>query len=202
LNIFPFNISIVRKIILKIYWLIFKKQRVVDYNLILAIREILQIKQQFLTKLEAYEKNLVHDQSNIEKIVKDIILKQHLIFGDSKRLNLSETCVVNNALFNLSCGSILIGEHVFFGHNVSVITGTHNYNKFGLERMGFDANQGNDIVIEEGVWIASNATVIGPCIIGKHSVVAAGAVVKSDVPSYHIVAGVPAKIVKQIVIEK
>jgi acetyltransferase-like isoleucine patch superfamily enzyme len=202
LNTFPFNISIVRKIILKIYWLIFKKQRIVDSNLILALREIMQINQQLVTRLEVYEKNLFQDEGIVEELVKNILLKQHLIFGDSKRLKLSETCIVNNALFNLSCGSILIGEHVFFGHNVSVITGTHDYNKFGLERMDFDANQGNDIVIEEGAWIASNVTLIGPCIIGKHSVVAAGAVVKSDVPSYHIVAGVPAKTVKQIAIDK
>lgn len=58
--------------------------------------------------------------------------------------------------------------------------------------------EGNYIVIEEGAWIASNVTVLGPCKIGKHSVVAAGAVVKGDVPSYHIVAGIPAKIVKKI----
>lgn len=58
--------------------------------------------------------------------------------------------------------------------------------------------EGNDIIVEEGAWIASNVTVLGPCKIGKHSVVAAGAVVKNDVPSYHVVAGVPAKTVKKI----
>ncbi|WP_017319087.1 acyltransferase [Mastigocladopsis repens] len=157
------------------------------------------------SKLETWMKSYIENYLNqslvkgyFDERIKDVIVKQYLIFGDARRLKLSQTCVVNNALFNLSSGSILIGEYVFFGHNVSVITGTHDSSKFGLERMNDFPTEGNDIVIEEGVWIASNVTVIGPCKIGKHSVVAAGAVVKGDVPSYHVVAGIPAKTVKEI----
>ncbi|MEH1929573.1 acyltransferase [Nostoc sp.] len=138
-------------------------------------------------------------QGYFDQRIKDVNLKQYLVFGEPQRLKLSQTCIVNNALFNLSSGNIVIGEYVFFGHNVSVITGTHDYRNFGLERMHNFPTEGNDIVVEEGAWIASNATIIGPCKIGKNSVVAAGAVVKCDVPSYHVVAGIPAKIVKEII---
>jgi acetyltransferase-like isoleucine patch superfamily enzyme len=158
----------------------------------------LKIKNWIKSYIDTYLGQLF-SQGYFDRHIKDVILKQYIIFGDAQRLKLSETSIVNNALFNLSCGNILIGEHVFFGHNVSLITGTHNYNKFGVERMTYDPNEGNDIVVEEGVWIASNVTVIGPCQIGKHSVIAAGAVVKGDVPSYHLVAGIPAKIVKKII---
>jgi len=138
-------------------------------------------------------------QVYLDKRIEQVQLNHYLVYGDPQRLKLSASCVVNNALFNLSSGTICIGEDVFFGHNVSLITGTHDYNKFGKARMYDFPTEGNDIAIEEGVWIASNVTVIGPCKIGKHSVVAAGAVVKGDIPSYQIVAGVPAKIVKAIV---
>ncbi|MBN3948861.1 MAG: acyltransferase [Nostoc sp. NMS7] len=141
-------------------------------------------------------------QGYFDQRIKDVNLKQYLVFGEPQRLKLSQTCIVNNALFNLSSGNIVIGEYVFFGHNVSVITGTHDYRNFGLERMHNFPTEGNDIVVEEGAWIASNATIIGPCKIGKNSVVAAGAVVKCDVPSYHVVAGIPAKIVKEIIPSK
>lgn len=130
--------------------------------------------------------------------IKEVLLNQHLIFGDYARLKLSPKSIVNNALFNLSSGEIIVEDNVFFGHNVSLITGTHNYTKFGLERMDDYPTEGNNIVIEEGVWIASNVTVLAPCKIGKHSVVAAGAVVRSDVPSYHVVAGIPATTIKEI----
>ncbi|GAX37967.1 acyltransferase [Nodularia sp. NIES-3585] len=137
-------------------------------------------------------------QGFFDERIKKVILTQYLIFGDSQRLTLSSTCVVNNALFNLSSGNISVGDYVFFGHNVSLITGTHNYTKFGLERMQDFPDEGNDIFIDEGTWVASNVTIIGPCKIGKHCVIAAGSVVKGDIPSYHIVAGIPAKTIKEI----
>lgn len=147
--------------------------------------------------IEKYTNNGDFDQR-----IKEVNLMQHLVFGDAMRLKLSPTCIVNNALFNLSSGNITVGDYVFFGHNVSIITGSHNYNKFGLERMEDYPRNGNDIVIEEGAWVASNAIVIGPCTVGKHSVIAAGALVTNDVPSYNIVAGIPAKKIKEIVPQK
>lgn len=160
-----------------------------------------KIQNQIESNVETYIKNYLNQslaQGDFDQRIKEVNLMQHLVFGDPGRLQLSPTCIVNNALFNLSSGSITIGDYVFFGHNVSLLTGTHNYTKFGLERRDGYPQSGNDIVIEEGVWIASNVTVIAPCTIGKHSVVAAGAVVKDNIPNYHVVAGIPAKVVKEI----
>ena len=41
--------------------------------------------------------------------------------------------------------------------------------------------------------VASGATILGPCAVGRNSVAAAGAVVTGDVPDYAVVAGVPAR---------
>ncbi|MBE8966973.1 acyltransferase [Nostocales cyanobacterium LEGE 12452] len=157
------------------------------------------------SKIEIWMKSYIHNyldklisQGYFDERIKQVNLTQYIVFGDSQRLTLSPTCVVNNALFNVSSGNISVSDHVFFGHNVSLITGTHNYTKFGLERMEDFPKEGNDIIVEEGAWIASNVTVIGPCNIGKHSVIAVGSVVKGNIPSYHVVAGIPAKTIKQI----
>lgn len=50
--------------------------------------------------------------------------------------------------------------------------------------------------IEDDVWIGHNVTVVGPVRIGKGSIIAAGAVVTSDVPECEIWGGVPAKKIK------
>lgn len=47
--------------------------------------------------------------------------------------------------------------------------------------------------VEEGAWLASSVTVVGPCRIGHHAVIAAGAVMIRDVEAYEIVGGVPAR---------
>ena len=126
------------------------------------------------------------------------LLTQYFVFGDRTRLKISDTAITNNAIFNLSSGTITIEDYVFFGHGVTLITGTHDYQKFNLERQISFPKLGRDIIVRQGAWIASNATILAPCIIGEHSVVAANSLVKADVPPYTVVAGVPAKVIKLI----
>jgi acetyltransferase-like isoleucine patch superfamily enzyme len=125
-------------------------------------------------------------------------LTRMLVHGERARLHIAPTATVNNALFNLSAGEITVGDHAFFGHNVSVLTGTHDVTKFGAERKKAHPREGRDVVIGEGVWVATNATIIGPCTIGEHAVVGACSLVQGDVEPYTVVAGVPAKEVKRI----
>ena len=54
------------------------------------------------------------------------------------------------------------------------------------------------IVIEDDVWVAVRATVLKGVRIGRGAVVAAGAVVVSDVPPRTLVAGVPARVVREL----
>ena len=103
-----------------------------------------------------------------------------------------------NTLFNLSAGTITVAEYTFAGHNVSIITGTHEYNLLLQERMCDIPRDGRDIEIGKGVWIGSNAVILGPCRIGDHAVIAAGAIVTTDVEPFTIVAGVPAKPIRRI----
>ena len=53
------------------------------------------------------------------------------------------------------------------------------------------------IVIEDEVWIGANVFVAAGVTIGRHSIVGGGSVVTKDVPPYSIVAGNPAKLIKQ-----
>lgn len=117
-----------------------------------------------------------------------------IVIGDPSRLHMHETVRRNEIIVNLASGSVTIGAELFCGHFVALLTGTHDHHQFGRDRRLAIPREGRDIVIGEGVWLASRATVLGPCRIGDHAVVAAGALVKDDVPPYAIVAGVPATI--------
>lgn len=118
--------------------------------------------------------------------------------GELNRVKLGENVKIVNALMNVSSGTIFIGDHSFFGHNVSLITGTHEISEMNEARQDFPRN-GRDITIGRGVWIASNAIVLGPCIIEDNVVVAAGAVVTGGLLERNcLYAGVPARKVKEI----
>jgi acetyltransferase-like isoleucine patch superfamily enzyme len=78
-----------------------------------------------------------------------------------------------------------------------ILTGTHDYTKFGQERQ-LTKVEGKPVTIEEGVWICSGAIICPGVTIGKHAVVAAGSVVVKDVEPYEIVGGNPANHIKYI----
>jgi acetyltransferase-like isoleucine patch superfamily enzyme len=142
---------------------------------------------------------LVHEavSAHVASVVKDP-LHEPLIYGDATRLHVHPTAVVNNALFNLSSGDITVGQRAFFGHSVAILTGTHDFTKFGAERQVAVPKTGRDVLIGEGAWLASFAIVVGPCSIGEHAVVGVGSLVLDDVAPYTVVAGSPATVRRAI----
>lgn len=98
------------------------------------------------------------------------------------------------------CGSgarIEIGNDVRIADSVRMYTFNHNYEKIGKSI----AKQGNslgEIMIKDNVWIGSGAIILLGVMIGKNSVVGAGAVVTKNVPANSVVAGVPAKVIKKL----
>jgi acetyltransferase-like isoleucine patch superfamily enzyme len=129
---------------------------------------------------------------------RDDDLYRYRVHGDRSRLKIDPTAIVNNALFNVSSGDITVGPYAFFGHDVSVLTGTHDVDKFDRERQTAIPRTGRDVVIHQGAWLASGVLVLGPCEIGAHAVVGAGSLVIGDVPPYAIVVGRPAKLVRML----
>ncbi len=121
-----------------------------------------------------------------------------IIFGDASRLRVGHGVQLINTLFNMSSGDITIGDYVFFGHNVCLLTGTHDVTRFDVDRQIAIPENGRDIIIGRGAWVSTNVTVLGPCRIGEDAVVAAGSVITEDVPAGWLVAGVPARPVKPV----
>lgn len=136
--------------------------------------------------------------SALARAVQSRLLSEYSVYGARSRLHLAPTAQVNDALFNLASGEIHVGEWAFFGHGVMLLTGSHDVARFGKARQEPSPQSGRDIHIGEGAWLSSRVTVIGPCRIGAHAVVAACSLVTSDVADYTMVAGSPARFVKEI----
>ena len=102
-----------------------------------------------------------------------------------------------NATVDSGQGGLTIGNHVIIGPNAVIITGNHDYGRTDLSAVDQEY-YGKPIQIGDNVWIGANAVVLGGTTIGEHSVVAAGAVVSSDVAPYTVVGGVPARKIREI----
>lgn len=106
--------------------------------------------------------------------------------------------VGKNVFINACCkfqdqGGITIGNGVLIGHNVTLATLNHD------ERPEFRQNiYPKPIKIGDNVWIGSNATILSGVTIGDGAIIGANAVVTKDVPKNTVVAGVPAKIIREI----
>lgn len=122
------------------------------------------------------------------------------LMGDEERIHADDTCLgFTGCYVNVAHGHLYCGAHSFFAHNVRLLTTSHDYTKFGRERIESTYTGRNcDIVIGEGVWSADSAIIVGPCTIGDHAVISAGAVVTGKVPAYALVAGNPGRQIKDV----
>lgn len=91
-------------------------------------------------------------------------------------------------------GSITIGDNVLIGPNVVLRANNHIFERTDMLINDQGMTEGA-IIIGNDVWIASNAVILQNVTIGDGAIVAAGAVVTKDVPSYTIVGGVPARMI-------
>ncbi len=103
-------------------------------------------------------------------------------------------------------GKIKIGNYCSIAQNVSIQEFNHNYNNISTSALNFffftkqfkdDVVSKGDIVIEDDVWIGSNVVILSGVTIGRGCVIGAGSVVTKSIPSYSIVVGNPARILKK-----
>lgn len=110
-----------------------------------------------------------------------------VIIGDHTRIGLHNTII----------GPVTIGSNVNLAQGITVTALNHNFSETNkrIDEQGISTNA---VTIDDDVWIGANAVILPGVKIGNHCVVAAGAVVTKDVPPHSLVAGVPAKFIKQI----
>ena len=133
---------------------------------------------------------------------KPIDMLQYYCHGDRRKLHLGQHVSTVNTIFNVASGHVYVGDNTIFGHNCMLVTGRHEFVQGRRKKLAVGGpeapKEGFDIRIGNGCWIASGAIIIGGVTIGNDVIVGAGSVVTKDVPSRVFVAGVPARIEKEL----
>ena len=134
-----------------------------------------------------YRKFSLGDYSVIESFACINNAVGDVVIGDHTRIGLHNTII----------GPVTIGCHVNLAQGITVTALNHNF-EASDKRIDEQGVSTTPVIIEDDIWIGANAVILSGVTIGNHSVVAAGAVVTKNVPPHSLVAGVPAKIIKQI----
>ncbi|MCC8407412.1 acyltransferase [Mucilaginibacter sp. UR6-1] len=122
---------------------------------------------------------------------------------------IEDFCTVNNGvgdvligdnsligMGNVIIGPVTIGNNVIFAQNIVASGLNHEYRDVS-QPIHAQKILVAPIVVEDDCWIAANSVITSGVTIGKHSVIAAGAVVTKDIPPYSVAVGNPAKVIKR-----
>lgn len=122
----------------------------------------------------------IEDFSTINNGVGDILI------GERTRIGLGCTLI----------GPVTVGNDVRIAQNVVMSGLNHKYEDTSLpiSEQGVTTNR---IVVEDECWIGANCVILPGVTIGKHAVISAGSIVRRNVPSYGVVSGNPAILMKR-----
>lgn len=113
------------------------------------------------------------------------------------RLRIGSRVSVHPKCYIDATGGISIGNDVSIAHQATILSTTHTWEQPGLP-VRDQPVVSRRTVIEDDVWIGAGVRVMAGVRIGTRSIVGAGAVVTTDVPARSIVAGVPARVIREI----
>lgn len=133
-----------------------------------------------------------------------------LVFGYGGQIKIGKNCYVGDHSRIWSGENISIGNNVLISHGVNIMdTNAHEIDYklrsdgyTGMLKHGSEYLKGRvetrPIIIDDDVWIGFNSIIMKGVKIGKGAIIAAGSVVTKDVPTFTMVGGNPARLLKQL----
>jgi len=111
-------------------------------------------------------------------------------------LTIGDRCVIGRGSHIVAHESVTIGDDVWTGPYVYITDQNHGYEDPDVP-IGRQCPVNRPVSIGAGTWLGAGAIILPGAEIGRNVVVAAGSVVRGVVPDRCMVAGVPAKIVRE-----
>lgn len=123
---------------------------------------------------------------------KNVNLQKGAVF--SRKLSIGDNSSLG--IRSVLQGSVIIGNNVMMGPEVYIYTQNHNHQRTDIPMIEQGYEIEKPVIIKNDVWIGSRVTILPGVTVGNGSIIGASAVVTKDVPDYTVVAGNPARIIK------
>ena len=126
-------------------------------------------------------------------IGKNCDLEPHIDVGFVPRVSIGNGCQINS---NVTIRTANLGDHVMVAPNVTFLDRQHNFLRTDVPMSEQGHSTRSETIVEDDVWIGQSAIIMPGLRIETGAIVAAGSVVTRDVKAFHVVAGVPARVVR------
>lgn len=115
--------------------------------------------------------------------------------GGMGDVEIGPECVINSGCVLYTGNGIRMGARVAVAANCTFAPANHEFRRRDLpiRAQGFRPSKGG-IVIEDDVWIGANCVLLDGAVLRRGCVIAAGSVVRGEVPAYSIQGGSPLRI--------
>ena len=127
------------------------------------------------------------------KVGRNVRLRMPVVVYEPEQLELGDDVDIGELCVLRASGGLVIGSRVLIAAGSVLATRGH---PLALPRFG--QVEDAPLRIEDDVWIGSGAILLPGVTVGRGCVVAAGAVVTRDVPPFTVVAGVPARALRDV----
>lgn len=135
---------------------------------------------------------------------KGTFLQSPIQFDYGCFISVGENFYANFNFTVLDTCPVTIGDNVYIGPNVSIVTALHYLDpvprrmRYRDDGSPYDIEFGKPITIGNDCWIASNVVICAGVTIGDNCVIGAGSVVTRDIPSNTLAAGNPCRVIREL----
>lgn len=123
-----------------------------------------------------------------------INIEKGAYFGDGQEIEIGDYSGIG-----VDCqvvGPVRIGNHVMMGPETIILTRNHRFDRVDVPIREQGYGPPEPVIIEDDVWIGTRVIILPGVTVGRGAIIGAGAVVTRDVPSYAIVGGNPARLIR------
>jgi len=154
-------------------------------------------------------RNILGKTENISIGAHSIIQGELLLFAHGGKISIGDWSYIGEGSRIWSASEISIGHRVLISHNVNILDNlTHpisarerheQFRAIALSGHPHDISLNEkSVCLHDDVWVGAGAHILKGVTVGEGAIIGAGSVVTKDVPAWTIVAGNPAKVIREL----
>lgn len=142
-------------------------------------------------------RRFVYYKNMLKSCGSNVSIHRHVFIFHPENLEIGSNCSIHPMCYIDAEGGGRIGSNVSIAHAVTIMSANHSWMDESLP-IKYNPKVYKSFIIDDDVWVGSGVRIMAGVRIGRHCIIASGAVVTKDCDSNGLYGGVPAKKIKDL----